>query len=54
MSVMAKLDSRDIKSVDVLKAPISTSIYGKSAENGAVIITSKRASKPTVTLNNRN
>lgn len=54
LSTLAKLESNTIKSVDVLKAPVSTALYGKSAENGAVIITSKKTSKPAVTLVNRN
>ena len=54
MSAIAKLESNNIKSVNVFKAPVSTSLYGKSAENGAVIITSKKIPKPAVTLVNRN
>ncbi|RZK55759.1 MAG: TonB family protein [Pedobacter sp.] len=54
LSIIAKLETNSIKSVDVVKAPISTALYGKSAENGAVIITSKKIPKPAVTLVNRN
>ncbi|RYF20504.1 MAG: TonB family protein [Flavobacteriales bacterium] len=54
IGTIAKLESNNIQSMSVLKGTSATALYGKSAENGAVIITSKRASKPTVTLNNRN
>ena len=53
-SILSGLDNKTIASVAVVKATEATSLYGKKAENGAIIITTKKAVKPAVTLLNRN
>ena len=39
---MKKLDPNSIEKVDVLKGPVATALYGGRAQNGAVIIVSKK------------
>lgn len=53
-SILNGLDNKTIASVAVVKPTEATSLYGKKAENGAIIITTKKAVKPSVTLLNRN
>lgn len=42
ISTLADLNPEDIASIDVLKGPASTAIYGTEGANGVVIITTKR------------
>ena len=53
-SILKDLDAKRIESVSVLKSGSATSLYGKNAENGAIIITSKKSIQPSVTLLNKN
>lgn len=53
-SIMKDLDSKTIESINVLKSSNATSLYGKKADNGAIIITSKKSLQPSLTLLNRN
>lgn len=53
-SVLSGLDNKTIASVSVVKPTDATSLYGKKAENGAIIITTKKAIKPSATLFNKN
>jgi len=53
-SILKDLDAKRIESVSVLKSASATSLYGKNAENGAIIITSKKSIQPSVTLLNKN
>ena len=53
-SIMKDLDSKTIESINVLKSANATSLYGKKADNGAIIITSKKSLQPSLTLLNRN
>lgn len=53
-SILKDLDARKIESVAVMKSASAISLYGKNAENGAIIIVSKKAIKPTITLLNKN
>lgn len=50
------LDSKNIESIDVLNGQTAVSIYGKNAENGAIIIKSKGKNANTIsaTLTNKN
>ena len=41
----ADVNPEDIESVTILKGPAATALYGSSAANGAIIITTKSASK---------
>ena len=47
-TVMQDLDPKKIESISVLKNLSATSLYGKKAEHGAVLITTKRPEKPRV------
>ncbi|RZL49452.1 MAG: TonB family protein [Pedobacter sp.] len=53
-SILKNLDAKKIESVSVLKSASATLLYGKNAENGAIIITSKKALQPSATLINKN
>lgn len=53
-TILKTLDSKTIESVSVLKSANATSVYGKKAENGAIIITSKKSLLPSATLLNKN
>ncbi|WP_169306793.1 TonB family protein [Pedobacter polaris] len=53
-SILKDLNTRNIESITVLKSANATSLYGKNAENGAIVITSKKAIKPSATLINKN
>lgn len=44
VSTLADLNPEDIASIDFLKGPASTAIYGTEGANGVVIITTKRGS----------
>lgn len=50
------LDANKIQSIDVLKSASGVALYGKAAENGVILITSKQQKIPkvTATLTNRN
>ena len=47
----ADVNPEDIESVTVLKGPAATALYGSSAANGAIIITTKSASKQQSKVN---
>lgn len=53
-SIMKDLDSKNIESINVLKSSNATSLYGKKADKGAIVITSKKSIQPSLTLLNRN
>ncbi|RZL32524.1 MAG: TonB family protein [Pedobacter sp.] len=53
-SIMKDLDSKTIESINVVKSSNATSLYGKKADKGAIIITSKKSLHPSLTLLNRN
>jgi TonB family protein len=53
-SIMKDLDSKTIESINVLKSSNATSLYGKKADKGAIIITTKKSLQPSLTLLNRN
>ncbi|MES2445888.1 MAG: TonB family protein [Bacteroidota bacterium] len=53
-SIMKDLDSKTIESINVLKSTNATSLYGKKADKGAIIITTKKSLQPSLTLLNRN
>ena len=53
-SILKDLDPKKVESISVLKSANATSLYGKNAENGAIIIVSKKAVKPSITLLNKN
>lgn len=50
------LDPNKIQSIDVLKSASGVALYGKAAENGVILVTSKQQKIPkvTATLTNRN
>lgn len=50
------IDPNTIQSVDVLKSASAIALYGKAAENGAILLTTKKQKTPkvTATLINRN
>jgi TonB-dependent starch-binding outer membrane protein SusC len=50
---VSDINPNDIASMDILKDAAATSIYGSSAANGVVLITTKTgiSGKPTITLN---
>jgi TonB-linked SusC/RagA family outer membrane protein len=50
---ISDINPNDIESIDILKDAAATSIYGSSASNGVVLITTKSgvAGKPTITAN---
>lgn len=52
-SAFADINPADIESISILKDAASTSLYGSSAGNGVVLITTRKgkSEKPTVTLN---
>ena len=47
----ADINPEDIESVTVLKGPAATALYGSSAANGAILITTKSADKQKSKLN---
>lgn len=51
-SAFADINPADIESISILKDAASTSLYGSSAGNGVVLVTTKRgkSEKPTVSL----
>jgi len=53
-SVLSDLNANNIKTVEVLRAANAIATYGKRAENGAIVITSKKAKNPTATILNKN
>ena len=53
-SIMKDLDAKTIESINVLKSSNATSLYGKKADKGAIIITTKKSLQPSLTLLNRN
>ncbi len=53
-SIMKDLDAKNIESINVLKSSNATSLYGKKADKGAIVITSKKSVQPSLTLLNRN
>lgn len=53
-SIMKDLDAKNIESINVLKSSNATSLYGKKADKGAIVITSKKSIQPSLTLLNRN
>ncbi len=46
-----KISSDDIESVDVLKGPTASALYGSIGRNGAIMLTTKRGSKSGVAVN---
>lgn len=44
ISMLANLNPEDIESIDVLKGPAASALYGTSGPNGVVLITTKRGS----------
>lgn len=50
------IDPNTIQSVDILKSASAIALYGKAAENGAILLTTKKQKTPkvTATLINRN
>lgn len=53
-SIMKDLDAKTIESINVLKSSNATSLYGKKADKGAIIITTKKSLQPSLTLLNKN
>lgn len=53
-NIMKDLDAKTIESINVLKSSNATSLYGKKADKGAIIITTKKSLQPSLTLLNRN
>jgi len=47
-NIIQELDPKKIESINVLKDASATNLYGKKAEFGAVLITSKKPEKPRV------
>lgn len=45
------INPEDIESISILKGPAATALYGSSAANGAIIITTKSASKLSSKIN---
>ncbi len=52
-SAFSDINPADIESISILKDAASTSLYGSSAGNGVVLVTTKKGNseKPTITLN---
>ena len=55
-TALSDIDPNKIESIDVLKSASGVALYGKAAENGVLLITSKlqKIPKVTATLTNRN
>jgi TonB-linked SusC/RagA family outer membrane protein len=47
---LASINPDDIESIDVLKDAAATAIYGSRGSNGVILITTKRAKKPGVSV----
>jgi TonB family protein len=47
-SIINELDAKKIESINVLKDASATALYGKKAEFGAILITTKKPEKPKV------
>lgn len=53
-SPLAAINSHDIESINILKGPSATAIYGSRGSNGVVIVTTKQGTKdqkPQISLN---